>query len=363
MRPGWVALAASFCVFLSAGCGDDGTGPDVKGAPPASVIESVLVEGDPILPFPSDGDLWMSTWADDGNLYSTWGDGLGVAPHATRTDCGIARFSGSLPAIGAEERATYVPTADPAVDDKPSSLVCIAGRLYGYFHSPLGDAWIGYVAWSDDHGATWTRAGFYEEGEALPTNPSPWTRDVASRFRCLFAINMGRDYELDDDGHLYALGIGREWAWFGGVCLARVPTGEIADYSAYTYYAGDNGGRPVWSVSQDAAVPLAGLQTTGQGSAMYHPGIGRYLFLTARELFEAPRPWGPWTSAGVWTNGAPIEWQGGYQPGIISKDTGPDSFWFTIAGRETPPMMTYRLHLGLMRMRIRDQGASAPVPR
>ena len=37
------------------------------------VIASIAVATPPLVPFESNGDLWFSTWADDGNLYGTWG--------------------------------------------------------------------------------------------------------------------------------------------------------------------------------------------------------------------------------------------------------------------------------------------------
>jgi hypothetical protein len=313
----------------------------------------VTIQVAPIVPFPSHGDLWLNTWADDGNLYTGWGDGYGVVLPGRWTDCGIARWTGRLPAIVAEERTIDAPTADPPVNDKPSSLLAIGERLYGMFHSPLGDPWIGYVAYSDDAGQSWTRVGFYQEGEIPPENASPWTRDRGSPFRCMFLLNMGQGYRLNQDGYVYGLGIGREWGWSGGLQLARVRVEEILNYGSYEYYAGGDGGHARWSSSQADAAPVVGIHTTDQGSAMYHPGIQRYLFLTGRELFHAPAPWGPWRSLGAWVEGLPEIWQGGYQPGIISKDTGPESFWFTIAGQNDPPRITYRLQLGLMVLRRR----------
>ena len=324
-------------------------------APPSPVIASIVVDGPPIQPFPSEGDLWMSTWADDDCLYSGWGDGAGVKAGTIWTDCGIARFSGTLPALAAEEACFAAPTASPNVNDKPSSLLSIDGRLIGAFHSPLGDAWIGYLAYSDDHGTTWTRVGYHDEGDLWPVGGSPWVRDVNSGFRCLFFINMGQDYSLNSDGYVYALGIGTEWSWTGPVRLARVPKDDVLDYSAYEYFTGlDDGGNPRWSREEREAAPLPGVRTSEQGSAMYHPGIGRYLFFTAHALYDAAEPWGPWTYAGSWGGAAaPVEWQGGYQPGIITKDTGPNSFWFTVAGQNKAPRISYCLNLGHMVMILR----------
>lgn len=352
-------LLLTLAFVLATGCADqrcvncpDGPGKD------GPVIDSVYVDGLPINPFKSEGDLWMSTWSADGNLYTGWGDGKGVDidAHPYRTDCGIACLKGALPNIIPEERCFQAPTYDPAVNDKPSSLISIGGRLYGHFHSPLGDAWIGYLAYSDDYGVTWTRVGFYEEGTAPPAGASPWTRDRNSRFRCMFFINMGQDYELNLDGYVYGLGIGTEWNWLGGVYLARVPVSQILEYDAYEYVSYVDGAGAHWSRSESDAIALPNIWTRDQGSAIYHPGIGRYLFLTASSLFEAPNPWGPWSFAGNWIEGTADEWRGGYQPGIISKDTEPDAFWFTIAGQAAHPQINYNLHLGRMVMRLKPTG-------
>ncbi|MFC2154829.1 DUF4185 domain-containing protein, partial [Candidatus Altiarchaeota archaeon] len=224
-------------------------------------------------------------------------------------------------------------------------------------HSPLGDAWIGYLAYSDDYGLSWKRVGFYREWEKPPPNASPWNRDRNSRFRCLFFINMGKDYQLNTDGYVYALGIGTEWDWDGGLYLARVPKEDILNYESYEYFTGVVNNEPQWSESQFDSIPLPGVRAIEQGSAMYHPGIERYLFLTKTNLYDAPNPWGPWTYAGTWTsNQGPIRWQGGYQPGIISKDTGPDYFWFTISGQNEKPLITYNLNLGKIVMKLKEPG-------
>lgn len=328
------------------------------------LVESVQPEGDPIKPFLSDGDLWLNTWADDDAIYSGWGDGRGVAAHTERTDCGIAKFTGHLPQITAEERCYQAPTATPAVNDKPSSLLFLNRRLVGAFHSPMGNATIGYLAYSDDYGATWTRVGFFESGQAPPADASPWTVDVFSPFRCLFFVNMGKNHEFNTDGYVYALGIGREYAWLGGVRLARVKAEEVLRYDAWRYFTGTVGGAPTWSASQSDAVPLRGLATSGQGSAMYHAGINRYLFMTATELYEAADLWGPWLLAGAWTSdAAPVQWQGGYQPGLIAKDAGRDSFYFTIAGQNVAPKVTYRLNLGKMVMRLHTSESVSTPPK
>ena len=62
----------------------------LKAADQSSRIRSVMVDGKPIEPFASDGDLWLSTWADDNNIYSGWGDGKGPLYDAGKTPGWIA---------------------------------------------------------------------------------------------------------------------------------------------------------------------------------------------------------------------------------------------------------------------------------
>ena len=134
------------------------------------------------------GDLWFTTWAEDDNLYGSWGDGRGPGDRASGAhvgpfketlenrfdgptaqwswslmmDCGIVKYTGDPPNLQPQVMRRDAPTQfEPRVDDKPSSFLSIDGRLYGQFHSPLGDARLGYLAYSDDYGRQWTRVGFF----------------------------------------------------------------------------------------------------------------------------------------------------------------------------------------------------------
>jgi hypothetical protein len=211
-------------------------------------------------------------------------------------------------------------------------------------HSPLGDPNVGYLAYSDDYGSTWTRL----------KDSSPWTAQylnsgdrskTGSNFRCMFFINMGKNYELNTDGYVYAFGIGREWGWDGEVYLARVLKDEILDYNSYEYFSGMQGNLPQWSSSESNAQIVEGVTTMDQFSSIYHQGTGRYIILTSGNLYESPAPWGPWTLVSEWVRQG---WSG-YQPGIITKDAGADYFWFTIAGQPwIGNEITYNLNLGKM---------------
>jgi len=321
------------------------------------------------------GDLWFSTWADNNNLYMSWGDGGGFE-NLDPTDVGIAEVNGSVsnfvgtnvffdPQISPPECAginckvpiEQKPPCCLVNDDKPSSLLYVNNKLYGQFHSPLGDPAVGYLADSNDYGITWERH----------KDNSPWTakfidpRDkerTGSNFRNMFFINMGKNYELNTDGYVYAYGIGKEWGWEGSVYLARVKKEEIIDYTKYDYFSGKTGDNPTWSTREENAVPLqSDLFIDQQFSAIYHPGINRYLIMNQYLIYDAPNPWGPWTTAGQWVKN---EWFG-YMPGIISKDLGQNSFWFTISGQPGDLQdVSYKLNLGKITMELED---SPPTPK
>ena len=323
-------------VFLAA-CGGEAGGPstaEAAGGCPQCAILSAEISGD-YVSIPYMGDLWASTWADDDNLYTAFGDATGMdgclptllldepdefdadyieeSPGCYTvanknneycevfsceqclslcqyTPAGLVRLSGPVPDFAPCEGpdqcvvSRHIPYGDYTVfqnSDKPSSLIFINGRMYMPMHYPPGEPTYGYLAYSDDYGRTWAQ---------IPD--SPWGED--SPFKVMMFINMGQAYRLNRDGYLYGLGISDEVAdpaRIQAVYLARVPvaSGErpqaaadpVLTYTAYEYFAGlDENGMPVWSSVPDEAAPLEGLETMAQASAIYHEGIQRYLFLS-----------------------------------------------------------------------------------
>jgi hypothetical protein len=356
------------------------------------------------------GDLWASTWADDDKLYMTFGDGTGrpcvptvdnarpgsivhpwtgvtevrpgffhveppqqpnglqrmfceifdcITPGAAYklcpfTDSGLVALSGPVPDFALTDCATngdcvvardlptpgaiLFPPGRPRKNDKAASLLYVGGRLYYAGFTPNVAPREGYIAFSTDHGQTWTKVA-----------GSPWTG--ASPFRELVFVNMGRNYEQNTDGYVYVIGapgkMDRSYSKPEPLYLARVPKDAVAEYDKYEYLAARAGGAPSWSPQSSRAIPLAGISTlVGTGSAMYHAGIGRYLFLAGHvlgehgELFEAPDPWGPWTAAG--------EVRGHNIAALIPKDAGPHSVFFTSAGGTA----TYELNIGRIDMNL-----------
>jgi len=322
-----------------------------EGPKQSPVIERIELIGDeknkPWIVENSDGDLWFSTWADDDNLYTSWGDGRGFVDKSKQlTDLGIGLLTGTPKSyIGNNLYVEVVPSSKEEahyVDDKPSSLLYLNNGLVGHFHRPLEDPLIGYLAVSKDFGITWEKL-----------MESPWTKENQSSFRCMFFINQGKNYSLNQDGYVYAFGIGKEWGWNGDVFLTRVKANSILDYSAYEYMTDLNIGStsPIWSSNQKKAIAIPGIIAYQQFSAIYHPGVKRYIAMTNQFIFDAPNPWGPWTISGEWLQPGWL----GYQPGIIPKDIGTQSFWFTESGQPWyGDELPYKLCTGQIRMILKQ---------
>ncbi len=400
-----VAVAAA---LVAAACTTAATDEPTQFAS-RHAITGARIDG-PFTPVPWVGDIWTTTWAADGTLYGAFGDGTGMdrclpellpgeadefdsgytevapgrfvppnpasneycevfdcpdagLPLCPYTPAGLVRIDGDLPQVepcdGADQCivSRHLPYGDLRVfeaSDKPSSLLAIGDRIYAAMHAPPGEAEVGYLAYSDDRGRTWTKV-----------DGSPWTDD--SPFTVLMFIQKGRGYDLDRDGYVYALGIADELgtpATSQPVHLARVRLGAgdtaadpVIDYDAWEYLAEvAPSGAPRWSNDPASTVALDGVTTLAQGAALYHEGSRQYLFLSGftdldgtGTLYAADNPWGPWYTA--------AELPAGYIAGVIAEDAGPDSFWFTAAGGGG---VTYNLNLGQIVLDIdRDARPSA----
>jgi hypothetical protein len=98
--------------------------------------------------------------------------------------------------------------------------------------------------------------------------------------------------------------------------LARVPKDQIMDRNAYEFFGGSNQqGEPLWVSDIDKRRPVfSDPNGIGWGvRAVYDTGIKRYLLAVFHGpvskdgdgswgLFDAPEPWGPWTTVAYYKN-------------------------------------------------------------
>jgi CubicO group peptidase (beta-lactamase class C family) len=291
--------AAVFAPLVSAITAD---APDVKKSssvapyPPSRVIrELVWAPAETIRRDAAGSDNWPLTWADDDQLYGAYGDGQGFEPHVPRKlSMGFARIAGGPENFkGANIRsATGEKLGDGEKGQKASGLLMVNGVLYLWVRNAANSE----LAWSHDRGATWTWSEWkFTSGFGAPT-----------------FLNFGRNYAGARDGFVYAYSHDADSAYTPAdrMVLARVPKNMIHVRAAYEFFKGlDSTEQPIWtkSIEQRGAVFTHAGRCYRSGIS-YNAGLRRYLwsqtlpgedarFQGGFGIYDAPEPWGPWTTA------------------------------------------------------------------
>jgi hypothetical protein len=185
-------------------------------------------------------------------------------------------------------------------DKKASGLLCVESALYLWTRNATNSQ----LAWSGDHGATWSWAA--------------WR--FTDSFGCPTFLNFGRNYAgaRDDFAYIYSPDKGSAYETADQVVLARAPKSRLRERDSYEFFAGiDGGGKPQWT--RDLAQRQAVFTHAGycyRSRISYNAALRRYLLVqpvpgiasrdNARQLdtrsqgglaiYDAPEPWGPWTT-------------------------------------------------------------------
>jgi hypothetical protein len=310
-----MCLPRALAAFLAAGavCGaEEKIAASRPPYPPSPVIARAEFDFATHRRLAPGSDNWPVTWADDGHLYSAWGDGggFGGTNSRGRVKLGVARIVGDPGDYTGENVWGGLAPENPAqFEGKSYGILSVAGRLYMWVSpQPNPHLAAAQLAVSENRGATWTPAG--------------WTFTFADGLTVPTLLNFGRDYAGARDGFVYSYYI--EPAWGPGIStrtkahtfevhrpgrihLSRVPQAAILDRTRYEFFAGFAAdGRPRWTPDIARKQPVFA-DTAGVGwnlSASYNPGLRRYLLATEHGethagkfgLFDAPEPWGPWTT-------------------------------------------------------------------
>lgn len=260
--------------------------------PPSDVIGSVtFAPVEQIARQAIGSDNWPITWGDDDALYTSYGDGWGFEPQLPREQklsLGFARVTGGPEDFRGENirSATGERTGDGREGGKSSGMLMVDGVLYMWVRN-TGNA---TLAWSADRGRTWEWGFTFEESFGSPA-----------------LLNFGPDYAGARDGYVYTYSQDGPSAYESddGVLLARVPKDRIRDRAAYEFFVRlDERGEPVWTKDLAQRGPVFRFPGHCQRvDAVYNPGLQRYLLAVGYGhgggwgLFDAPEPWGPWTTA------------------------------------------------------------------
>ena len=260
---------------------------EIRWAPPAKIVRKA-----------KGGDNWPLSWADDGNIYTAYGDGWGFAPRTPqKLSMGFSRIIGMPHDFrGSNIRSsTGEDAGDGAKGRKASGLLMVDGVLYilarNVANSQLG--------WSSDHGRMWTW--------------SPWK--FTTSFGYPTFLNFGKNYSgaRDDFVYVYSSDADSAYSAADRMILARAGRGQLRSREAYEFFVRlDDRGEPIWTrdINQRGAV----FSHPGQcyrGGITFNRGLQRYLWCQIHPdstddrgprfqggfgIYDAPEPWGPWTT-------------------------------------------------------------------
>ncbi len=249
----------------------------IRFAPPGKIIRKAV-----------GSDNWPITWADDDALYTAYGDGWGFEPRVERKlSLGFAKIVGTPPDFrGVNIRsATGERTGDGPAGPKASGILMARGVLYMLVRN-VGNS---QLALSPDRGRTWN-----------------WLFKFSESFGCPTFLQYGRNYAGAPDQYVYIYSPDGPSAYesYNAVVLARALADELPYREAYEFFAGAKDGKPMWTRDITKRVPV--FEYPGHCArieVVYCPPLKRYLMLLGFDhrggwgMFDAPEPWGPWTTA------------------------------------------------------------------
>jgi hypothetical protein len=268
--------------------------------PPSPVVRTLeWAPAGSIVRRAKDGDNWPLTWADDDALYTTWGDGTGFDPKVERKlSCGFARITGSAEDfVGTNVRSAAEQLGQGRTGRKGWGLLSVGGTLWLWLgHADLKGAGA-QLAWSKDRARTWTFAD--------------WRFD---EFGLVGFVNFGKDYAGARDGFVYAYSHDGPKADTPAdrFVLMRAPKGELARREAWEFREDDGswtrevGRRGAVFRNPDGCLRSAMTYCAPLRRYLWwqqlpqpkgHPDRGDTRFEGGFGVYDAPEPWGPWTTA------------------------------------------------------------------
>ena len=265
----------------------------IQWAPPETIVRQA-----------KDGDNWPVTWADDDAIYTTFGDGTGFPPKVKRKlSCGFARITGGPDDFrGVNIRSTGEQFGDGRRGKKGWGILSVDGTLYLWLGHADRAGGAAQLAWSNDRAKSWTYAGW-----------------KVSNFGLMGFVNFGRDYHGARDEFVYCYSHDGPLADTPAdrFVLLRAPKARLTERDAWEFFVKkDPHGQPIWTsdIKQRGAV-FENSDGCLRSAVTYNAGLQRYLwwqqipqpkghrdrgdtrFEGGFAIYDAPEPWGPWTTA------------------------------------------------------------------
>ncbi len=351
------------------------------------------------------GDNWHTTWADNDKQYTALCDGTGW-PHIIGDDerlfnTRVFAILGNAPNHDYEYLPGYPDLNRQMLPDQKRFIIVDSdcnsvATFYGFgifaldrciYHflstpsHPFSDPdlvtllrFVGAkLIYSPDYGASWRNQDSsplkWEGWEERSRDNMAFYHEPEEAFSLLTLLQMGRNYEHNQDGYVYAYapnGNGRET--MNQLVMFRVPTEKILSRSAYEYFVSRNrDGGAEWSANIHArgvvhTFPSGWVNEkihpyAWHPSVVYNAPLGVYMMAnwgmgctdagmwfgkpSYLGFWVAPHPWGPWDQVYEDTAWMPEGDSAAraYQPQIIPKWIGADgrSFWLAFTDYQSIP--------------------------
>ncbi len=275
-------------------------------------------------------DTWMPTWAADGNMYSTWQDGVlttapfnGVGGFFGGTDPaqnGWAKIVGNDPQdlLVADAGMMAGPRTPYAARFPGANFVYNGTWYYGTYSTDGADAndnpvipdpgnqgvLMGFVGFrtSQDYGHTWNEG---PHSPSAPLLPEPGNGGGKIKFGQMYMVDHGQNQQASPDGKVYFVSngavdpdaspspanLGQHKGDLIYLCRVTPSLSTINDASAYEFFAGnDVSGQSTWSSSLSQAAPIVDWNNhCGSTTISWNPGLRKYLlFCTVAHYSLAP---------------------------------------------------------------------------
>lgn len=235
-------------------------------------------------------DNWPVTWADNDNLYVTFGDGNGFETNPTpRLSMGFAVVTGN-PAnfVGTNIRSSSGETdGSGKAGKKGSGIIFVNRSLYAVVRNANQNGTGCQLLTSGDYAVSWSWASW------------KWTS-----FGYCSILNFGKANANAIDNYIYMyITPNHAYNNQSELFLARVPNNKIMDKNSWEYFNGTVE-TPTWSTNENNKKSIFTFNDgVNRHDVVYNAPLKRYI-LNMRAgleagtnyfgLFEAPNPWGPW---------------------------------------------------------------------
>jgi hypothetical protein len=310
-------------------------------------------------------DNWACTWADDGHLYTVWGDGGGFGGTNSdgRVSLGFGRVEGDPPSYRGLNLFGGKDGKRPArLTGKSWTMLALNETFYTWINPG------GANGRPDDFG----RSRLYRSRDrALSWQDTGQELDAHQHhgaFGTAHILNFGQNYGGARDGFVYTYWTGEKEIGFSSsdrIYLTRVPRAQIEDLSRYEYWTG----AASWTRDVQKRRPVFenAKAVHWTFNIVFVAPLGNYVLITnlrentgqkldARSdvgFWQADEPWGPWTHVKTFedwrppgsTDGNrytffyefPAKWisADGRRFTMVYTGKGPHDSWNTVAGTFT----------------------------